>query len=73
MTDDEQRGLAADIAYALRYSLQGRPLPKGQRWPDADLAAERVVEHVLRCGWELRKLPPERPHTAGGAEPDPVR
>ena len=56
MTDDEQRGLAADIAYALRYSLQGKPLPKGQRWPDAEIAAERIVAHLLRCLWDVRRV-----------------
>lgn len=41
MTEEEQRKLGADIAYAPGYSLEGKPLPKGQRWLEAQITPGR--------------------------------
>lgn len=53
------------IRYALRYSLEGRPLGWTIACPAPEQAADRVLEQIERLGWRLVKLPPARPHSAG--------
>lgn len=61
----EQDDLVATVSYALRYSMEGRPLAKGMKIPDPDIAAARVVEHLARSLWSIRRRPPVTPHSAG--------
>ncbi|MFC4170058.1 hypothetical protein [Teichococcus aestuarii] len=53
------------IRYALRYSLEGRPLRKTLACPAPDQAADRVLEQMERSGCRLVRLPPARAHSAG--------
>lgn len=53
------------IRYALRYSLEGRPLGKTLACPAPDQAADRVLEQLERSGWRLVRLPPIKQHSAG--------
>jgi hypothetical protein len=69
-TDAEREDLLGTIRYALRYSLEGKPLPKGMRWPDPEIAAERVLEHIERSCWRVERGHPTPAHTAGGAGGD---
>lgn len=55
--------MAANIANALRYSLAGKPLPKGQRWPDPDVTADQITQQILRCRWEVRRGDAIKPHS----------
>lgn len=65
MTDAEREDLLGTIRYALRYSLEGKPLPKGMRWPDPEIAAERVLEHMERSRWRIERDKPTPAHSAG--------
>lgn len=65
MTPPERDALLSAISYALRYSLEGKPLPKGMKWPDPGIAADRVLEHIERSNWRLERGNPVPPHSAG--------
>lgn len=53
------------ICYALRYSLEGRPLGKTLACPAPEQAADRVLEQLERSGWRLVRLPPIQAHSTG--------
>jgi hypothetical protein len=65
MTDAEREDLLGTIRYALRYSLEGKPLSKGMKWPDPEIAAERVLEHIERSRWRIERDKPVAAHSAG--------
>ncbi|MFC7557415.1 hypothetical protein ACFQU7_42140 [Pseudoroseomonas wenyumeiae] len=65
MTAAEREELLRTIRYALRYSLEGKPLPKGMRWPDPEIAADRVLEHIERSCWRIEREKPIPAHSAG--------
>jgi hypothetical protein len=62
MDDETRAALLHDIAFALR-GLQGWPPRKGDKDP-AEFA-RRVVEHLARCGYEIRRKPGRAPPSTG--------
>jgi hypothetical protein len=56
--------IAEALAYALRYDERGKPHRGG--WDlIANLAAERLAEHLRRSGFVIMRTRSAKPHTAG--------
>jgi hypothetical protein len=59
-----QQEVVEALAYALRYDERGKP-HRGSWDLIANLAAERLAEHLRRSGLVIMRARSGRPHTAG--------
>jgi hypothetical protein len=58
-----QQEVAEALSYALRYDERGKPRRGG--WDVlANLAADRLTEHLRRSGFVIMRTRTGRPHTA---------
>jgi hypothetical protein len=56
--------IAESLSYALRYDARGKPMSGGWEFA-ANLAADRLVEHLQRSGFVVLKRRSGAPHSAG--------
>ncbi len=71
MTPEEIEGLVGTIAFALKTSsLRPRHKDASRNDLQTTLVAKDIVEHLLRCRYEITQRPPAENRFLGGGEPN---